>query len=251
MDVLTSKRWRRRSLIALCAGCLILNASVIAGASAATSSETSESASQVLKAAIASATHEGSVRVTVHFFSGKTTGELVQDSAQKSGVQTVAIGKERISIVLVGGIAYFAANSEGLISYFGFDKVTASALSGKWISISPTDTGFQSVISGLTLSSALKEVTPTGSILSGKRSTVNRQSTTSLAGTGAVGGRTTLFVASKGKPLPVEAVASQGSGKSESGEIVTFSRWGEKVHTPEPSQSIPISTLSSGTSGTG
>jgi hypothetical protein len=57
---------------------------------------TSNSASQLLKTAIASATQHGSVHVTVHFFSGNRTGEVVEDSALQSGVETVAIGQERV-----------------------------------------------------------------------------------------------------------------------------------------------------------
>jgi len=69
----------------------------------------------------------------------------------------------------------------------------------------------------------------------------------SLSGTGPAGiARLTLFVAAHGNSLPVEAVGSGGTAQKASGEIVTFSRWGEAVHVPVPSQSIPISTLSAG-----
>jgi hypothetical protein len=225
---------------------------LVASAASAAGAGPSNAPGQVVKAAIASGTEKGSVRVTVHFFSGKTTGELVQDSARQMAKQTVAIGKERISIVLRNGTAYFAGNSQGLTKYFGLPKAVAAQLSGRWISISPTDSGFQSVTAGLTLSAALKEVTPTGTVTRGKKKTVNRQPTLSVLGTGSAGGpQTTLFVAAHGTPLPVEAVSSTGSGSTASGEIVTFSRWGEKVTTPTPSNSIPVSTLSLGTSSGG
>ena len=108
------------------------------------------------------------------------------------------------------------------------------------------------LLPGLTLSSALKEVSPTGSIVKGKPRTVNGQPTTSLSGTGPTGiARVTLFVAAHGNALPVEAVGSGGSAENASGEIVTFSRWGEAVHVPVPTESIPISTLSAGSPTTG
>jgi len=125
---------------------------------------TSNSASQLLKTAIASATQHGSVHVTVHFFSGNRTGEVVEDSALQSGVETVAIGQERVSIVLAHGMAYVTGNRQGLLSYMGLPASMATALAGQWISIPPTYRGFTSVISGLTLSSALHEVTPAGSV---------------------------------------------------------------------------------------
>jgi hypothetical protein len=214
--------------------------------------KSSNSASQPLKTAIASATQHGSVHVTVHFFSGNTAGEVVEDSALQSGVETVAIGQERVSIVLADGMAYVTGNRQGLLSYIGLPASMAAALAGQWISIPPTDRGFTSVTSGLTLSSALHEVTPAGSISQGKQKTVNGQSTISVSGTGSTGqARTSLFIATKGNRLPVEAVAATGNGKAVSGEIVTFSRWGESVHTPKPPTSVPISSLTTGSASSG
>lgn len=215
---------RVKALAALVVGasCFVSGA-VVSGFAGAATTASSSPATKELKAAVASASRKGSVRVTVHFFSGKTTGELVQDSARQSAVQTVAIGKERVSIL--NGLAYFSGNIQGLTSYFGLPKPVAATLAGRWVSVSPTDSGFQSVTAGLTLSSALKEASPTGSITKGKQKKVAGQLTQSISGTGSAKvPPTTLFVATKGSLLPVEAVASRGSGKGISGEIVTFSR---------------------------
>jgi hypothetical protein len=250
MRLLTNKWSRRTSLSLLVPACLFSLTVLYPSSSGATNPPFP--ASQLLKSAIASATKQGSVRVTVHFFSGNKTGEVVEDSALQTGVQTVAIGQERVSIVLVDGIAYVTGNRQGLTSYMGLPASIATALAGQWISIPPTDSGFRSVISGLTLSSALNEVTPAGSISQGKRKTLNGRSTFSISGTGSTGqARTSLFIATNGNRLPVEAVAATGSGKSVSGEIVTFSRWGEKVHTPKPATSVPISSLSTGSTSSG
>jgi hypothetical protein len=74
----------------------------------------------------------------------------------------------------------------------------------------------------------------------------------SIIGGGAPGEtRTTVFVASKGTPLPVEAVSEDGNAKQQTGEIVEFSRWGEKVKVPVPSSSIPISSLPQASSPAG
>jgi hypothetical protein len=215
-----------------------------AAAGGATTPGSSSSAGRELTATVASARAEGSVRVTVHFFSGKTTGELVQDSARQSGMETVAIGKERVSIILLHGVAYFSGNTPGLTSYFGLPEAVATTLSGHWVSVSSTDPGYASVVAGITLTSALKEASPVGSITEGKMKKLGGRLTASVSGTGsATVPPTTLFIAAEGKPLPVEAIASRGSGEEISGEIVTFSRWGEKVHVPTPTDAIPISTL--------
>jgi hypothetical protein len=250
MNLSTNKWSRRAALSLLVPACVFPLAVLCPSPSGATKS--SNSSSQLLKTAIASATQHGSVHVTVHFFSGNKTGEVVEDSALQSGVETVAIAQERVSIVLLDGIAYVTGNRQGLLSYMGLPAAMATALAGQWISIPPTDRGFTSVISGLTLSSALHEVTPAGSISQGKQKTVNGKSTFSVSGTGSTGqARTSLFIATKGNRLPVEAVAATGSGKGVSGEIVTFSRWGEMVHTPKPAASVPISSLRTGSASSG
>ena len=249
----SSERARAKALAALVVGAsCVVSGVALSGFAGAASTAPQGPATEELKAAVASANKKGSVRVTVHFFSGKTTGELVQDSARRSAIQTVAIGKERVSILLLNGLAYFSGNLPGLTSYFGLPKPVATTLSGRWISVSPTDSGFQSVTAGLTLSSALREASPTGSVTKGKQKKVGGQMTQSISGTGSANvPPTTLFVATRGNPLPVEAVASRGSGKGISGEIVTFSRWGEKVHVPTPTDPIPISTLSAPPTSTG
>lgn len=248
MGTVVKRRSMRAALAVGGCGCIFANIAVAAGAYGASPVERSGTPNQILTSAIASAKKAGSVRVTVHFFSGQTTGELVQDSARASAEQTVAIGKERVSIVLSKGTVYFSGNTQGLVNYFGLTKAVATTLADRWISASSSDSAFPSLVAGLTLSSALKEVSPTGSVVKGKRRTVDGQTTTSLSGTGPAGvARVTLFVAAHGKSLPVEAVGSGGSAKKASGEIVTFSRWGEAVHVPVPSESIPISTLNAGT----
>ena len=229
--------------ILLALGCVAWGTATAAGAA---TPQSSNSADRELKATVASARAEGSVRLTVHFFSGKTTGELIEDSGRQSGVETVAIGKERVSIILLNGMAYFSGNAAGLTSYFGLPKVLTSTIAGRWVSVSSTNSGFSSVVAGLTLASALKEASPTGSITEGKMKKVRGQLTASISGTGtATAPPTILFISAQGKHLPVEAVASRTSGELVSGEIATFSRWGEKVHVPTPSNAIPITSLSS------
>ncbi len=236
-------------LVAL--GSLLASAALASSASAATSASLAE---RVIETTVASATKAGSVRVTVHFVSGSTTGEVIEDTTRRSGVETVAIGQERVSIVLVDDTAYFAGNTQGLTSYFGFPASTASALSGRWISISKSDPGFTAVTSGLTLSSALKEVTPAGSVSEGRRSVVNRQSTMSISGVSSDGrSRTTLFVARKGKELPVEAVVASGSEKAapDGDRFVFFGGARSSSGTPRPSTSVPLSTIPPGSPSSG
>jgi hypothetical protein len=216
------------------------------GAGAATGS-----AQHTLAHALSAAKAEGSARITVEFYSGSSTGKVVQDSAQQSGEQTVAIGNERASVVLVGQTAYISGNGQGMTSYFGLPSDVVATLGRRWISIRPSDSAFRMIAGNVTLASALANVTPTGNLSTGKRSTVNHQSVRSIAGAAPDGGRLTLFVAAGGRSLPVEAIESSGSGTSARGEIVNFTRWGEHVNVPKPSPVVPISAVQAASSSAG
>lgn len=233
-------------------GCLLLSLAVTSEASASPAGGSSGSLSQALKHSLTEATDAGSARITVQFVSGSATGKVVQDSSLQSGEQTVAIGKELASTVLVGGAAYISGNSQGLTSYFGLPSAVVPTVTGKWVSVQPTDAAFRSVSANVALASALANVTPSGTLVAGKRSKVDRQWVNSISGEAPGGGeRLTLFVAATKRALPVEAVESGGSGKSVTGEIVTFTRWGEQVHVPTPSGALPLSAIQAVSSASG
>ena len=233
-------------------GCLLLSLLGTSEASASVALASSPSVSQSLAHALGAAKEAGSARITVQFFSGSTSGKVVQDSTLHSGKQTVAIKNELASVVLTGGTAYISGNSSGLTSYFGLPSSLVPTLTGRWVSVQSTDSAFQSVSANVALSSALANVTPSGELVAGKRSKVDRQWVKSISG-GAPGGggSLTLFIAANKKSLPVEAVESNGSGKAAKGEIVTFTRWGEQVHVPTPSGALPLSAIEDASSASG
>jgi hypothetical protein len=244
MNPLVMSRPMMRLFTALFAAIAVSLFSAISTTVAAATESKSSAAHDLLTSSIKSATHESSVRVTVHFFSGKTTGTVIQDSTRTTGVQVVAIGREQVSIVLVADTAYFSGNSEGLTSYFGVPQSAAPGLAGRWISVQHSDPSFNSVVAGLTLSSALKEVTPTGAIKEGKLSKVGGKEARSIFSTNTSNGsRTALFVATSGRHLPIECAMYGKNGTNQTGEIASFSRWGKRVRALKPSSSIPIALL--------
>ena len=234
------------------ATCLLLSLAVTSGASASVAVGSSATASQSLMHSLSAATAAGSARITVQFFSGRSTGKVVQDSSLHSGEQTIAIGKAVASVVLVGGSAYLSGNSRGLTSYFGLPSALAPTLSGRWISVQSTDAAFHAVTANVALPSALAQVTPSSPLIAGKRLKLSGQWVRSISGEiPGGGGRLTLFVTADTRSLPVQAVESSGAGKSAQGEIVTFRRWGEQLHLATPSGAIPISTLQAASSASG
>lgn len=128
-------------------------------ASAATSPPASP-LQHALAAALTEAKSAGSARISVQFFTGSTSRRVVQDSTLETAEQTTAIRKEVVPVVLVGGADYISGNTAGLTSYFGQPGSVASTLSGKWVSIQPTDSSFQSISANVDLTSAFANVTP-------------------------------------------------------------------------------------------
>lgn len=232
--------------------CGLLSLATTAEASASVDAASSSSVSQSLAQALGAAKAVGSARITVQFFSGSTNGKVVQDSTLHSGKQTVAIKNELASVVLTGGTAYISGNSKGLTSYFGLPSSLVPTLTGKWVSVQPTDAAFQSLSANVALSSALANITPSGTLVAGRRQRVNRQWVKSISGEAPGGdGRLTLFVAANAAPLPVEAVETSGSGRSAKGEIVMFTRWGEHVQVPVPAGALPLSAIEAPSSASG
>ena len=139
-----------------------------------------------------------------------------------------------------------------MTSYFGLPASLVPTLAGRWISVQPADSHFGAITANVALASALANVTPAGRLAMGRRSRVNGQPVKSIAGTAlGGGGRLVLFVAAGGRSLPVQAVESSGAGTSAKGEIVTFSRWGERLHLATPAGAIPISTIEAASSAAG
>jgi len=212
---------------------------------AAAQGPSSNPAQQDLAHSLAAAKEAGTVRITVRFYAGSTTGKVVQDSSLNAGEQTVAIGKEFASVILVrDGSAYISGNTAGLKSFFGLPSAMLPGLLGRWALVEQSDSVYPDVTANVSLQSALPNVTPSGMIDEGKRSRVNGQWVKSIEGSlPGGGGHLVLFVSANKRSLPVEAVESSGTNTSGRGEIVTFSRWGEHVDLPRPSHVVPFSTL--------
>jgi len=242
----------KRARVGLAVAACLVGLSVTSEASASGAAGSAQTPQQALQRSLSAAKGAGPVRITVQFFSGSTTGKVVQDSSLRSGEQTVAIGKELASVVFVGGVAYISGNGQGMTSYFGLPTALGSTLAGRWISVQPADSHFGAITANVGLASALANVTPSGRLIMGRRSKVNGQAVKSIAGTApGGGGRLVLFVAARGRSLPVEAIESSGAGASARGEIVTLSRWGERLHVATPSGAVPLSTIEAAASGGG
>jgi hypothetical protein len=139
----------------------------------------------------------------------------------------------------------------GLTGFFGFSAALATRLAGRWISFHPGDsagrTSYQAVTSGVTLAGIADQLRLTGPLTLTAPTVAAGQPVAGIHGHAPAGhdnppGSTvTVYVASRGRPLPVtfqvKAPVGQATGK--------FSRRGEALHLTAPPNPIPAASLSS------
>ena len=210
-----------------------------------------KSASQVVALAMAAAAAKGSV----HFVSTDTgtggPGGSTFDVSRNTGKQTVSGATSgSASFVVISGVAYVQADATFLQNSFGFPANAASTYAERWISFQSTDTGYQQVVDGDTLASAMTDSTPSGTLTLRGASTIDGEHVlavsgglpANLSGSGATGSLV-LYVSSTSPFLPVKVV-ERGTVSGQSGTTtIVFSNWGEDVVALAPTNATPISAL--------
>jgi hypothetical protein len=214
---------------------LVLLTATLAGCGGSGSSgEGSKSVSAILADARQAALAAGTVRVsgTIHD-AGQTIG-LDLNVAQGGGGGTMTIRGSKVDIIRVGNDAYIRAGAE-FYRQVGAGSAAGQLLAGKWLKAPTATPDFRQLLLLTDLhtfvSQALK---PDGKVTKGTEQTVDGQKAIELKS--SQGG--SLFVATSGKPYPIEFV---GTGTS-SGKV-TLSDWGSAKAPSAPKNAIDISAL--------
>jgi hypothetical protein len=210
-----------------------------------------KSASQVVSISMAAATAKGSVHLVSTDTGAGGPGESTYDIGRNEGKQTVSgAATGTSSLVLVSGVAYVQGDATFLENAFGFPASAAATYAGTWISFQSTDTGYEQIVDGDTLVSALADSTPNGALALKGTSVIDHKTVLAVSGglppdvsgTG-VTGSVVLYVSTTAPFLPVELVEQATlSGKSGT-TTVLFSNWGEDVLALAPTNATPISAL--------
>ncbi len=137
-------------------------------------------------------------------------------------------------LIQVGGTVYIKG-SPAFYKQIGGDAA-AQLLEGKWLKASASSSDFAS-LGQLTNLHALVEQTLAnhGSLKKSGTSTLDGQKVVGITDTSQGG---TLFIATTGKPYPVE-ISKDGSG----GGKVTFDSWNQKVALAAPANAIDVNQL--------
>ena len=156
--------------------------------------------------------------------------------AGKGGRGQISEDGLSFNLIQVGGTAYISG-SPAFYSHFG-GPAAEKLLAGKWLK-APASSGSFSSLGSLTdldqlLDTALSDH---GALKQGPTTTIDGQQVLSVTDA-AHGG--TLYVATTGKPYPIEI-----SKTGKSGGKITFNRWNAPVTLTAPANAIDLSQLES------
>lgn len=176
---------------------------------------------------------------------GTESVSITQDSGPSRGEQDIQFGGIAAKVIVLNGNAYIQGNSQAITSFFGFPAADGPTLAGRWISLSPTDSGYGTVTAGVSLTSVLQETGLTGTLTETARTTRDGQAVIGITGTASSpdsgGGPATLYVTTTTHPLPVEFDMTSSQGTEEA----VFTHWGGQVSLSAPSGAIPVASISS------
>ncbi len=194
-----------------------------------------KSAADILKATEAAAKQAQSVHIEGSIVSeGKPITLNMELLEGKGGKGTISQDGFQIKLVQTGGSVYINGSSAFYQHVSG--SAAAQLLQGRWLK-APANSGELASLASLTDLGRLVDTALAGhgNLVKGAKATVAGQSAIALKDT-AKGG--TLYVATSGKPYPLEIV----KGGHESGKVI-LDRWDQPVKLSAPSGAIDISKL--------
>jgi hypothetical protein len=236
MSVPRLTRSARRTVAAILL--LVACGSLVAGCGGSSGNGVaSKSALEIVTAARAAAESASSVHVVAQLSQtrGPSGSTKLEASASASRGQ-FSLGLISFEVIVIGSTAYLKGSPAFVQSVAG-----ASVPSGAWLKGSTSSgrlTGLGSLVEKR--KSVRQLLTPVALIKKGATSTLNGQPVIEVKEKGRKLFNATYFIATTGKPYPVQIVKSG----LENGKI-TFSEWNSPVSVSPPSNAVEVSQLSS------
>jgi hypothetical protein len=220
---------------------LLLIAAAIAGCGGSSSSSgngvAGKTPAEILAATKVASDTASSVHVSGSIVSGKSPITLDMSLlAGKGGRGKLSEGGLPFELIQVGGSVYIKGSAAFYKNIGG--TAAAQLLQGKWLKAPSSDGNFAS-LSRLTDLRQLVDQTLTshGSLKKSGTTTINGQKVVGISDTTKGG---TLYIATTGKPYPVE-ISKDGSG----GGKIAFDRWNGEVTLAAPANAIDVAQLQS------
>jgi hypothetical protein len=214
-------------------------------------------ASSLLRSVLRAANAAGGFHYESSSTQSSTSSSLTQvtvgDAGASSGRQAITIGNSHFTVLVVGQTAYFDGDAVATSATLGLPATTATRYAGRWISLVPGDSPYQSVYAAVTTSSALhdnitfsprREVS--GTKYDGKDVIALSGPLTPIEGQPAKG-TATLYVTAARPHLPVgyveKGTVGAGSTRSTLAFTIHFSTWGVQVPVTAPSGAVAFASV--------
>jgi hypothetical protein len=211
------------------------------------------SATTLLNRSLDAAAGAGSVEFVDRSTSGKVTQQLSGAISAPAASETITGNGMPFAVELIDGVVYVQGSANVLETALKLSPTQANPVSGKWISVTSTDSAFSNLTGELTITQSLNEFTPTGPhvhIESTKR--INGHTVIPIVGTpkstvsrGAKGS-VALLVSSRSPHLPVGGSLVLAKGKNRLNEVAVFKNWGATVSLIAPTGAVPITSIVNG-----
>jgi hypothetical protein len=203
------------------------------------------SAHALLSQAVNDAVARGSVHVISVFRRGAMTESFQDDEATNQGRQLIRAGSVRAEVIQIGRRAYLTGNGDAMVHYFGFPQHERSRLADRWVSLTPSDPGYKTVVTDVTINSDINDLLPSAPLTS-TITKLDGRSVIAITGRPPAsqdppqGAILTLYVSKTTQPLPIQETLTAPGGISGTS---TFTSWGQPVNVSPPVHAIPVSTI--------
>jgi hypothetical protein len=221
---------------------------VAMGMTVAAAALAANSPSQRLASILAAGRSEQSVHYT-QTNSGTSEGplKLVGDVGRTTGIQRITFHKGsrigHVTVIATPTAAYVRGDNFTLVNYMLFPAKAAAKYTDRWIMIPSTSSGYSSVTAGVTLSSAIGELSLRAPLTTVPARTLDGNRVVGVRGNLSPPGRpiimTTLYAQAGLSPLPAEEVAAQGKLRYS----IVLSMWNESINAPVPQGATAISVV--------
>jgi hypothetical protein len=211
------------------------------------------SAAALLSAARAAVTSGGSVHLDITAKGPNGTEAFSDDATASGGRQVITFaGTGHATILLIDGVDYVQADAATLQGFFQASLQQADQAAGQWISVRQGEkigaSTYDDITAGITLSSVATELQFGGHLTKAAPAMVAGRPVIGVqaplpANDGLAGAKMVLYVTDNAALRPVRyELVGGGSTTNE----LSFSQWGERLTLTPPANSVPASSVTSG-----
>jgi hypothetical protein len=213
------------------------------------------------------ALRHGGAKSSLHYVSTSVgsgiTTTIVGDVGKTVGTQTIYVRDKKVTatmvIRLVGHEAYFKGAAAAIYVLIGLTPAQSDAAAGRWISVVPSDSVYNSTAAALTVGSVMSEITLSPPVTRSRAVVTAGQRLLEISGAWIGTGITAkdhatavLDVTRGATSLPVRftGVVPSSASSGTFGDNLVVSKWGEAVHVAPPASSVPLAGILKATTTT-